>query len=87
MSDCETPTFDNFFLHQLDELFRWRRDVRRFKCDPVSSEVLNEVLRVVAFAPSVGLSEPRWFVMVDAPHRREAVRASFTEANVEVLAG
>jgi len=64
MSDCETPTFDNLFRHQLHELFRWRRDVRRFKRDPISPEVLNELLRVVAFAPSVGLSEPWRFVMV-----------------------
>ena len=87
MSDSETPTFDNLFRHQLHELFRWRRDVRRFKRDLVSPEVLNEVLRVVALAPSVGLSEPWRFVVVDSPHRREAVQASFTEANAEALVG
>jgi 5,6-dimethylbenzimidazole synthase len=42
---------------------------------------------VVTFAPSVGLSEPWRFVVVDAPERREAVRASFMEANADVLAG
>lgn len=83
----KTMVFDDLFRQQLQELFRWRRDVRRFKRDPVNSEVLDDLLRIVTFAPSVGLSEPWRFVFVDAPDRRKVVQSNFIEANAEALAG
>ena len=83
----EKPVFDNFFREQLHELFRWRRDVRRFRRDPVRPEVLQQLLEVATLAPSVGLSEPWRFVVVDDGQRREAVRRSFLEANAEALSG
>jgi len=80
------PLFDQAFRAQLRELFKWRRDVRHFRREPVPAELLDEVLDVAALAPSVGLSEPWRFVTVDDPARREAVRASFEGCNAQALA-
>jgi 5,6-dimethylbenzimidazole synthase len=81
------PVFDETFRAQLIELFRWRRDVRHFRQEPVPAELLEELLDVATLAPSVGLSEPWRFVTVDDPARREAVRASFEVCNAQALAG
>lgn len=81
------PEFDNAFRRQLTDLFRWRRDVRSFRREPIPREMLNELLDIAALAPSVGLSEPWRFVTVDDPGRRAAVRGSFTICNARALSG
>ncbi len=80
------PVFDPAFQALLAELFRWRRDVRRFRTDPVPQEVLDALLDTACLAPSVGLSQPWRFVTVDDPGRRSAVRADFERCNVDALA-
>jgi nicotinate-nucleotide--dimethylbenzimidazole phosphoribosyltransferase len=47
-----------------------RRDIRRFRSDPVPDDVLDRLLDAAHRAPSVGLSQPWRFVVV----RDEAVR-------------
>lgn len=52
------------FRDQLNDLMRWRRDVRHFHADkPVPDELLAQVLDAIRLAPSVGLSEP-WRIVV-----------------------
>jgi 5,6-dimethylbenzimidazole synthase len=77
------PNFDDDFLQKLIELFRWRRDVRRFRTDAVPSELVEQLLDIASLAPSVGLSEPWRFVIVDDPARRAAVRANFEACNAQ----
>lgn len=79
------PRFDPAFRDQLRTLFAWRRDVRRFRADPVDNETLERLIATACLAPSVGLSQPWRFVIVDDPARRAAVSASFAEANREAL--
>lgn len=79
--------FDEAFHARLIELFRWRRDVRRFRRDPLATGLLEELLELASLAPSVGLSQPWRFVTVDDPARRAAVRESFEACNAEALAG
>ena len=81
------PVFDDAFRAKLRDLFRWRRDVRHFRREPVPAELLEELLDIATLAPSVGLSEPWRFVTVDDPVRRKAVRASFEVCNAQALAG
>ena len=88
MTDCldtAPPTFDAAFLRRLDDLFRWRRDVRRFKTDPVSIAVIEELLRIAAHSPSVGNSQPWRFVSVESAERRAAVIANFNLCNAAAL--
>ncbi len=81
------PRFDTAFCHQLEALFRWRRDVRRFRVEPIEGEVLNALLALAALAPSVGNSQPWRFVVVTDPERRAAVRREFARCNHAALAG
>lgn len=80
------PTFDLAFRVQLHDLFRWRRDVRRFRRDPLPDGLLDNLFSIANLAPSVGLSQPWRFVTVDDPARRAAVRASFAASNASALA-
>lgn len=78
--------FDPAFRSELDRLFAWRRDVRRFRPEAVDPARLDRLLASAWLAPSVGLSEPWRFVTVDDPARRKAVRAIFAECNRAALA-
>lgn len=80
------PTFDAAFGAQLHELFRWRRDVRHFRPDPIPADLLTQLLETANLAPSVGLSQPWRFITVDNPARRAAVRANFEACNAHALA-
>jgi 5,6-dimethylbenzimidazole synthase len=66
---------------------RWRRDVRRFRADPVPPEVLSRCLEAVRLAPSVGLSEPWRVLRVTSPGARAAALGNFEAANAEALKG
>lgn len=81
------PVFGAAFRDQLDALFRWRRDVRRFRPDPVPAAVLDVLLDQAQATPSVGLSQPWRFVTVEDPGRRAAVRANFAACNARAAAG
>jgi len=81
------PQFDDAFRARLHDLFRWRRDVRHFRADPVPGETIEALVRETALSPSVGYSQPWRFVRVDTPQRRDAVIASFERANADALAG
>ncbi len=80
------PSFDAAFQAQLLALFRWRRDVRRFRRDPVPPALLDHLIEVACLAPSVGLSQPWRFVTVDDTARRAQVRANFLAENARALA-
>lgn len=80
------PVFDERFRAQLSELFAWRRDVRRFRTDPLPDGLLEDLVAKACLAPSVGLSEPWRFVDVIDPERRAAVRRIYEQENREALA-
>ena len=78
--------FDAAFRAEFADLLAWRRDVRRFRTDPVPEETLDLLLGLAEFSPSVGNCQPTRFVRVDDEARRAAVRANFEAANREALA-
>lgn len=84
--DTEKPVFDAAFRDKLAELFAWRRDVRRFRPDPVAPGLLHDLLRQASLAPSVGFSQPWRFVLVDDPDRRAAIARNFEAENARALA-
>jgi 5,6-dimethylbenzimidazole synthase len=86
-STAGTPTdFDDAFRARLRDLLVWRRDVRRFRRDPLPSGTLERLIHVACLAPSVGLSQPWRFVIVDDPAHRAAVRKNFESCNAAALA-
>jgi 5,6-dimethylbenzimidazole synthase len=80
------PRFDAAFRRQLAELFAWRRDVRRFRPDPLPAGALDALIREATLAPSVGYSQPWRFVTVRDPGRRAAVVRNFERCNAAALA-
>jgi 5,6-dimethylbenzimidazole synthase len=80
------PVFDSAFQARLLDLFKWRRDVRRFRTDALPPGLLEQLLDIACLAPSVGLSQPWRFVTVEDPGRRALVRASFEACNARALA-
>ncbi len=83
--EADAPIFGPAFQAELDTLFRWRRDVRRFRRDALPAGLLDRLLATANAAPSVGLSQPWRFVTVDDPARRAAVRANFEACNAAAL--
>ena len=79
------PQFDDQFRTRLHDLFVWRRDVRRFRSDPLPDGALERLIETACLAPSVGHSQPWRFVIVDDPARRQAVQDNFSACNAEAL--
>lgn len=66
---------------------RWRRDVRRFRTDPVPEEILARALQAFTLAPSVGLSEPWRILRIASAPARDACLANFRDCNARALKG
>ncbi len=79
--------FSQDFQNDLLDLMRWRRDVRRFRKDPVDEALLTQCLDTFLLAPSVGLSEPWRVVRVESNGARCAALGNFETANARALAG
>lgn len=79
------PPFDTMFNEQLAQLFAWRRDVRRFRTDPVPRALFDRLFALVQLAPSVGNSQPWRWAIVDDPVRRQAIADNFRCCNDAAL--
>ncbi|HEY1729355.1 MAG TPA: 5,6-dimethylbenzimidazole synthase [Candidatus Baltobacteraceae bacterium] len=73
--------FDDEFRTELTQLFAWRRDVRRFRADPIPDEIVERLVATTSFAPSVGYSQPSRFVRVDDSGRRLNIIAEYERCN------
>jgi 5,6-dimethylbenzimidazole synthase len=80
------PSFDPAFRARLRDLLVWRRDVRRFRRDPLPAGTLESLIELACLAPSVGLSQPWRFVIVEDETRRAAIRRNFETCNAQALA-
>jgi 5,6-dimethylbenzimidazole synthase len=81
----EPAQFDDDFRTKLNTLMVWRRDVRRFRTDTLPPGELERLIEAACLAPSVGLSQPWRFVVVDDPARRRCVVDTFTRCNSAAL--
>jgi 5,6-dimethylbenzimidazole synthase len=66
------PQFDDQFRRGL---LTWRRDVRRFRPAPLPPGTIGRLIELAALAPSVGLSEPWRFQLVEARSAKISRRA------------
>jgi 5,6-dimethylbenzimidazole synthase len=78
--------FGAAFRDRLRELLIWRRDVRRFRREPLPNGKVEDLIELARLAPSVGLSEPWRFVIVADEARRAAIRRNFELCNAQALA-
>lgn len=81
----ERPTFGAEFRATLEDLIRWRRDVRRFRRDPVDPELLDHLLDLACLSPSVGNAQPWRFVTVEEARSRARIIEIFEASNREAL--
>jgi len=79
--------FSDSFRTDLSQLMRWRRDVRRFRSDPVDEALLMQCLDTFRLAPSVGLSEPWRIVRVISPELRQKSIENYQTTNATALEG
>lgn len=86
LADRVVPQFDADFRARLRSLLAWRRDVRHFRRDPLPEDAVERLIETACLAPSVGLSQPWRFVLVDTAERRAAIRANFAACNAAALA-
>ena len=82
-SAAPPPAFDDHFQAQFAELIAWRRDVRRFRRDPVPAEMIERLLDLAQLAPSVGNSQPWRFVSVDSAAMRGKIEDNFKRCNAD----
>jgi 5,6-dimethylbenzimidazole synthase len=75
------PEFDAAFRAQLETLIAWRRDVRRFSERAVPRPLIDNLLDLAQFSPSVGNSQPWRWVEVRSPEKRAAIRRNFLASN------
>jgi 5,6-dimethylbenzimidazole synthase len=79
------PLFNEEFRAQFRQLLAWRRDVRRFRQNPVDPQIVGDLLDLACLAPSVGNSQPWRFVVVDDPSRRARILDTFQRCNDTAL--
>ncbi|MFX5401112.1 nitroreductase family protein, partial [Acinetobacter baumannii] len=60
-------------------------DVRRFRTDPLPDGSIERLIEIACLSPSVGLSQPWRFVIVDDATRRRAVIEDFKACNADAL--
>jgi len=75
------PDFSERFRNDFETLLKWRRDVRRFRQDPLPEGTLDHLLQLADLAPSVGNSQPWRIVVVDSAEKRGEIVASFETEN------
>lgn len=80
-----SPNFDCVFRRDFESLLKWRRDVRRFRSDPVEAQLIGHLISLACLAPSVGYSQPWRFVLVESRDCREAIKANFERSNHDAL--
>ena len=59
--------------------------MRRFRPEPLAAGALDRLIEAACLAPSVGLSQPWRFVVVDGVKRRQAVIENFNQCNRDAL--
>ena len=67
--------------HPIYDVIFTRRDVRRFRSDPVPTHVLSRLLQAAHHAPSVGFMQPWNFIVVRDAAVKTAVKQAFQEEN------
>jgi 5,6-dimethylbenzimidazole synthase len=71
----------------LEEILRWRRDVRHFRPDPVPTADLDALRAAMDAAPSVGNARPWRVIRVRDSALRARVREEFEACNARAARG
>jgi 5,6-dimethylbenzimidazole synthase len=78
-----TDRFADADREALERLLRSRRDIRRFLGTPIDPAILRHILELAHLAPSVGLSQPWRFLLIESIETRTRIKALFEAKNAE----
>jgi nicotinate-nucleotide--dimethylbenzimidazole phosphoribosyltransferase len=73
-ADPEGWRYDDVALTAVHRVIAERRDIRRFRPDPVPDELVTRLLEAAHRAPSVGLMQPWRFITIRDPGTKASVR-------------
>lgn len=65
----------------LQDILKWRRDMRHFRTDPLPETELEHLCRAMDSAPSVGNARPWRVIQLRDPQLRTKVREDFERCN------
>ncbi|WP_434058470.1 5,6-dimethylbenzimidazole synthase [Coralliovum pocilloporae] len=85
MQELSPPEFGEDFQDQFQDLLIWRRDVRRFRTDPLTDDQVQGLIDVASLSPSVGNAQPWRFISIKSPELRHGLIRNFEAANAEAL--
>lgn len=82
-SDTSSHEFSPAKKEGLYSAIYGRRDVRKFKPDPIPPQALEKILNAAHHAGSVGFMQPWNFIVIDDLEIKERIVKNFSEANEE----
>jgi 5,6-dimethylbenzimidazole synthase len=85
-STLPAPAASGADREALYRIMRGRRDVRRFRSEPVPADVLVRILEMAHCAPSVGYMQPWNFILIHSTELRSRIKAQFEEHNARQMA-
>jgi 5,6-dimethylbenzimidazole synthase len=69
----------------LTRILTWRRDVRRFRSDPVDEILIGALAAAMNLAPSVGNARPWRVLRIEDRNTRAAVQDHFAHCNADAV--
>ncbi|MEO9821900.1 MAG: 5,6-dimethylbenzimidazole synthase [Paracoccaceae bacterium] len=75
--------FTDHHIDALDDILKWRRDVRHFRRDPIDPAVLDRLRGSMERAPSVGNARPWRVIQVNSVDHRSRIVEIFEACNAE----
>lgn len=81
LSKSDSDAFSEAERAAIYRLMRGRRDVREFRPDPVPVEVLERILEMAHYAPSVGFMQPWNFILITSLDIRRRIKKLFEAQN------
>ena len=86
ISKSDNDSFSEAERQAIYRVMRARRDVREFRPDPVPFEVLERILEMAHYAPSVGFMQPWNFILISSLDIRRQIKQLFEERNAQEAA-
>lgn len=80
-SKHDSDAFSEAEREAIYRVMRGRRDVREFRPDPVPLEVIERILEMAHYAPSVGFMQPWNFILITSLDIRRQIKQLFQSQN------
>jgi 5,6-dimethylbenzimidazole synthase len=84
--NSDSGVFSEAEREAIYRVMRARRDVREFRPDPVPFEVIERILEMAHYAPSVGFMQPWNFILITSLEIRRQIKELFEMRNKQEAA-